>query len=181
VSTTSSKTTSDPPGVIKNDDGTKYLERERADAFLGLIRAPDQIVRALDKSLRDRVGLRLSEYEVLLFLAVFSEDHSMSMAELRRRTPLSQSRVSRVVAALESEGLVVRGTDQLDSRAVTVTISARGLELFLSAQDQHLGDLHEHLFGRVTEEQIVQLAAITAQLLGGYPTGRPLPQSGADL
>lgn len=53
------------------------------------------------------------EFEVLLFLAS-APDHRMAMTELRRRTPLSQSRVSRVVSGLEAEGLVRREADPAD-------------------------------------------------------------------
>ncbi len=72
-------------------------------------------------------GLFLHQFEVLLFLSVFAEDHTMRMSELRRRTPLGQSRVSRVVAGLEGDGPVTRHTDPADSRAVNVTISDHGI------------------------------------------------------
>ena len=153
------------PGVIVERDGTKYLTREYANAFLGLIRASDSVFRALDRSLQDRHGISLHEYEVLLFLAVFSQDHAMPMTELRRRTPLSQSRVSRVVSGLEDGGLVRRSTDDVDKRAVTVTLTRQGLEKYQSAQDRHLQDLDQHLFSVLSEREINQLAAITTKIL----------------
>jgi len=151
-------------------DGTKYLQLEYANAFLGLIRASDSVFRALDRSLQDGHGISLHEYEVLLFLAVFSTDQTMMMTELRRRTPLSQSRVSRVVSGLEDEGLVLRATDPTDKRAVTVTLTQQGLEKYWSAQDRHLRDLDENLFSVLTKREIHQLAAITTKILAAGRT-----------
>lgn len=156
---------SPPAGVIVERDGTKYVSHEYANAFLGLIRASDSVFRALDRSLRDRHGISLHQYEVLLFLAVFSKDRTMPMTELRRRTPLSQSRVSRVVSGLEDDGLVLRTTNPTDNRAVTVTITQQGLKKYQSAQTRHLRDLDEHLFSVLTEQEIHQLAAITTKIL----------------
>ena len=162
----------EPPqvGVTVDRDGTRYLSPEHATAFLGLIRAGDSVFRALDRSLQTEHGISLHEYEVLLFLAVFSTDHTMMMTELRRRTPLSQSRVSRVVSGLEDEGLVRRTTDPTDKRAVTVTLTQQGLEKYRSAQDQHLRDLDQHLFSVLTEREIGQLAAITTKILAANHT-----------
>lgn len=155
-------------GVIVDCDGTKYLQRDCADAFLGLIRASDFVFRALDRSLQTEHGISLHEYEVLLFLAVFSTDHTMMMTELRRRTPLSQSRVSRVVSGLTDEGLVTRTTDPTDKRAVKVTLTPQGLEKYKSAQDDHLRDLDQHLFSLLTEREIGQLAAITTKIIAAH-------------
>ena len=157
-----------PTGAIVEREGTKYFTRQHANAFLGLIRASDSVFRALDRSLQDGHGISLHEYEVLLFLAVFSTDHTMPMTELRRRTPLSQSRVSRVVSGLEGRGFVRRVTDPDDNRAVTVTLTPQGLEKYQSAQDRHLRDLDQHLFSLLTEREISQLAAITAKILDAH-------------
>jgi DNA-binding MarR family transcriptional regulator len=159
-------------GLIVEPDGTKYLSREYANAFLGLIRASDSVFRALDRSLQDGHGISLHEYEVLLFLAVFSDDHTMAMTELRRRTPLSQSRVSRVVSGLEDHGFVRRAADPTDNRAVTVALTERGLNKYRSAQDRHLRDLDEHLFSILTEREIIQLAAITAKIITAHRNRR---------
>jgi len=92
----------------------------------------------------------------------------MPMTELRHRTPLSQSRVSRVVSGLEDSGLGRRSTDDVDKRAVTVTLTQEGLEKYHSAQDRHLRDLDEHLFSVLTEREINQLAAITTKIVAAH-------------
>ncbi len=152
-------------GVVERDDGLKYLEPVRAHAFLGLIRAGDKLDRALDATLQKEHQLSLHAFEVLLFLAVFADDRQMPMSELRRRTPLSQSRVSRLVADLERTGLVERSGDPSDTRAVNVGITDQGISAFRAAQDRHLDDLEQHFFSKLSSREIQQLATITAKLL----------------
>jgi DNA-binding MarR family transcriptional regulator len=94
------------------------------------------------------------------------------MTELRRRTPLSQSRVSRVVIGLEADGLVRRASGPTDSRAVSVAITPRGLEIFDAARPRHHRDLHEHRFSILTEDEIGQLATITVEGVEPQPTKR---------
>ncbi|MGI9598336.1 MAG: MarR family winged helix-turn-helix transcriptional regulator [Acidimicrobiales bacterium] len=147
----------------------QVVERERADAFLGLVLASNDLVRILDRSLKDEHGLSLHEFEVLLFLAAFCEDRAMQMTELRRRTPLSQSRVSRVVSGLESKGLVRRATDPTDNRGLTVAITPQGLIAFETAKGCHRNDLEEHLFSILTDREIRQLGSITAKILAAGP------------
>ena len=145
--------------------GPRLFGEEQAKAFLGLIRAGAALERALDRGLVDEQDIGLHQFEVLLFLASSSTDHSMPMTELRRRTPLSQSRVSRVVSGLEAEGLVRRETDPNDSRAVTVVLTPQGMATFQAARPRHQRDLEEHFFSILNDSEIRQLASITTKLL----------------
>ena len=157
--------TSGPAPRTVDTRGPRPFSEEQANAFLGLIRAGANLERALDQSLVSEHGIGLHEFEVLLFLAMATPDHTMPMTELRRRTPLSQSRVSRVVSGLEAEGLVRRETDPTDSRAVNVVLTAQGMARFIAAQPQHQQDVHEHLLSILTDTEIRKLAAITTKLL----------------
>lgn len=151
--------------LLASPGGPRLFSEEQAGAFLGLLRAGARLERALDRGLSDEHGIGLHEFEVLLFLATSNEDRSLPMTELRRRTPLSQSRVSRVVSGLEEAGLVRREPDPADSRAVTVALTDRGLARFASASARHQQDLDDHLFSVLSESEVRQLAAITAKLL----------------
>ncbi|MGB5169440.1 MAG: MarR family winged helix-turn-helix transcriptional regulator [Acidimicrobiia bacterium] len=152
--------------------GPRLFSEEQAKAFLGLIRAGAALERALDRGLADEQGIGLHQFEVLLFLATSSADHSMPMTELRRRTPLSQSRVSRVVSGLEAEGLVRRETDPNDSRAVTVVLTPQGMATFEAAKPGHHRDLEEHLFSILNDAEIRQLGTITTKLLAAEQNQR---------
>jgi DNA-binding MarR family transcriptional regulator len=152
--------------------GPRLFSEEQAKAFLGLIRAGAALERALDRGLADEQGIGLHQFEVLLFLASSSADHTMPMTELRRRTPLSQSRVSRVVSGLEAEGLVRRETDPNDTRAVNVVLTPQGMATFEAARPQHHRDLEEHLFSILNDVEIGQLATITTKLLAAEQNQR---------
>lgn len=152
-------------GVVRRPDGLKHLTPAYAKAFLGLVRAGETLDRDVDTELSRRHGLSLRAFEVLLFLAVFSPRGSMRMGELTAQAPLSQSRVSRLVAELEARGLVERHAVHGDARAVEVSITPTGLDTFKAAQETHLDHLDERLFSRLTAQEIDQLAAITAKIL----------------
>lgn len=153
-----------PPRPASAPDAHLFSE-DQATAFLGLIRAGAGLERALDRSLSDEHGIGLHEFEVLLFLASSSADMRLPMTELRRRTPLSQSRVSRVVSGLESRGLVRRETDPTDSRAVNVILTPQGAATFNAARPGHQRHLEDHMFSLLTRAEVRQLATITTKLL----------------
>jgi DNA-binding MarR family transcriptional regulator len=154
-------------GVVCRPDGLKHATRDRALAFLGLVRAGQTLAAALDAGLEREHGIGLRAHEVLLALALWAPEGTLRMAELNERTPLSQSRVSRLVAELERRGLVERSPAAGDGRGVQVSITAKGLEKFKSAQDTHMADLERLLFARLTAEETRQLAAITSKILDG--------------
>lgn len=160
-------------GVVRRPDGLVHLAPERAQAFLGLVRAGDALARELDAELERDHGLSLRAFEVLLFLAVFAPAGHLRMAELTERTPLSQSRVSRLVGELEARGLVERSAADGDRRGVRVTITRAGLAKFKEAQDSHLSSLERRLFAHLSAEEIGQLAALTTRILDAQKVSEP--------
>jgi DNA-binding MarR family transcriptional regulator len=152
-------------GVVTRPDGLKYMTPERASAFLGLVRAGETLARELDAELERDHGIGLRSYEVLLFLAVFSPDGRLRMLDLIERTPLSQSRVSRLVAELEARGLVARGPSGDDRRGVEVAITRKGIQKFKEAQDDHIAALERRLFAHLSADEVHQLATLTARIL----------------
>ena len=114
-------------------------------------------------------GISLRAHEVLLVLALFAPGGRLRMAELNGRTPLSQSRVSRLVAELEARGLVERSRADGDGRGIQVSITARGIEKFRAAQDTHMAGLERGLYSRLTDQEILCVIAYL-QTLGGTPT-----------
>lgn len=153
------------PLAVERADGLKHLPPVRAQAFLGLVRAGTALSRDLSARLEARHGLSLHAFEVLLHLAVFSPEGRLGLSQLVKQAPLSQSRVSRMVARLEADGLVVRTDAADDARGVDVSITQAGLETFRQAQESHLADLDERLFSRLTWDDTARLAAITQKLL----------------
>lgn len=157
-------------GIVIRPDGLKYMTPVRAAAFLGLIRAGQTLARELDADLEREHGIGLRAFEVLLFLAVFSPDGRLRMVDLTDRAPLSQSRVSRLVAELEARGLVARAPSGDDRRGVDVAITRKGIQKFKEAQDDHIAALERRLFAHLRADEVDQLATLTARILGAQGT-----------
>ncbi len=130
----------------------------------------ERISHLLDADLRARYGISLRGFEVLLFLAVFSEGGTQRITDLAAHAPLSQSRVSRLVAELAARGLVERSSSTRDARVVSVSITDTGMELFKRVQETHLDRLNELFFSRLTPEEIAALAKITGKCVEEDPT-----------
>ena len=152
-------------GIVIRPDGLKYMTPVRAAAFLGLVRAGETVARGLDADLEREHGIGLRAYEILLFLAVFSPDGRLRMVDLTERAPLSQSRVSRLVAELEARGLVARAPSGDDRRGVDVAITRKGIQKFKEAQDDHIAALERRLFAHLRADEVNQLATLTARIL----------------
>lgn len=151
--------------IVERADGLKHPSTAYARAFLGLVRAGEALERGLDAELKSSHGLSLRAYEVLLHLAVFSPDGSLRIAQLAEQAPLSQSRVSRMIADLEAKKLVTRAVFEGDSRGVLVSITDDGLRKLRESQDTHIAGLRRRLFSRLDDDEINTLATLTRKIL----------------
>ena len=93
-------------------------------------------------SLERRLGV--SEYEVLERLAG-SSDGKSRMQELADAVHLSQSALSRVVARLEIDGLVLRDMCSEDRRGIFARVTDSGRERYEAARPTHREVLAETL------------------------------------
>jgi DNA-binding MarR family transcriptional regulator len=135
------------------------LPPQRAAAWLGLLKAHGQLVRALDADLAARHRLSLRSLEVLSRLEHAVEGH-LRMSELAEQALLSQSRASRLVGELERDGLVARAACPGDSRVVHVRITDAGRARLAEAQCTHFAALEERFFDRCSPEELRLLADI---------------------
>ncbi len=99
---------------------------------------------ALERALHEQHRLGVSEYEVLERLASPEKDEHR-MQELADSVHLSQSALSRVVARLESDGLVTRAICADDRRGIYACITPGGRERYEQARPTHRKVLGEVL------------------------------------
>ena len=99
-------------------------------------------VCALDRELEANHGLGMSEYEVLDRLA---SGAARRVQELAATTHLSQSALSRTVARLERDGLVLRAMCPEDRRGVSVCLTPAGVERYEAARPTHRRVLQDNL------------------------------------
>jgi DNA-binding MarR family transcriptional regulator len=101
---------------------------------------------ALDRELDEHHGLGMSEFEALDRLAEATPGNKR-MQDLGEAMYLSQSALSRVVARLEREGLVIRDMCPEDRRGVYVRLTEAGLARHAAARPTQLAVLAQHLGG----------------------------------
>jgi DNA-binding MarR family transcriptional regulator len=99
---------------------------------------------ALDRELDEQHGLGMSEFEALDRLAG-APHGKQRMQELGEAMYLSQSALSRVVARLEREGLVLRDVCLEDRRGVYVRLTETGEARHAAARPTQLAVLARHL------------------------------------
>jgi DNA-binding MarR family transcriptional regulator len=123
--------------MIKTDASLVSAWRELVDRHA-------RATSALERALHEEHALGVSEYEVLERLASPDKDQHR-MQELADSVHLSQSALSRVVARLESDGLVTRAICADDRRGIYACITADGRKRYDSARPTHRRVLGEVL------------------------------------
>lgn len=115
----------------------KREDEELAQAWQELMSRYHRVSCVLDSTLQADHGISASEFAVLEQLAEEKPDHSMKMSELGHHVHLSQSALSRLVARLETDGLVARAMCAEDRRCVFATLTPSGLDLYRAARPTH--------------------------------------------
>ena len=106
-------------------------------AWQALLHAHQQVVRTLDRELREEHLLDLAAYDVLLRLAR-APGRALRMTDLAERVMLSPSGLTRLLDRLVARGLVQRQADPQDARAALATLTREGRELLRRAARTHL-------------------------------------------
>jgi len=119
-------------------------ETELMDVWRELLERHARTTSALERRLQHEHGLGVSEYEVLDRLATSGKD-DCRMQELADAVHLSQSALSRVVARLETDGLVTRGMCPEDRRGIMACLTSSGRERYEAARPTHRAVLEETL------------------------------------
>jgi DNA-binding MarR family transcriptional regulator len=96
----------------------------------------------LDRELESKHGITASDFEVLQLL-VEAPKGKLRLHELGDHAHLTQSALSRLVAKLESEGLVERCMCDDDRRSVFATITSAGRKRYVQARPTQRAILRE--------------------------------------
>jgi DNA-binding MarR family transcriptional regulator len=112
------------------------------------------VVRALEKRIRQELGLPLAGYEVLVRLAEVPEGERVRMQELARRVLLSKSGLSQLFTRLERRGLVERRGDPENLRVTYALITEKGKETLERALPAFREEIDERFAGHLNREEI---------------------------
>jgi DNA-binding MarR family transcriptional regulator len=133
-------------GWMRNEEG--YA------AWLDVFQANTLVVRALEKSVKQELGLPLAGYEVLVRLAEVSGGERVRMQELARRVLLSKSGLSQLFTRLERRGLVERRGDPENLRVTYAILTAEGREALERARPAFRREIEERFARHLNEEEI---------------------------
>lgn len=96
-----------------------------------------RLTEIMDRDLKAKHGLSVSEYEILVRLSEAPE-HRLRMAELAANASQSRSRLSHTCSRLESKGLVMRDTCPGDKRGVFAILTPEGYAALERAARDHV-------------------------------------------
>jgi DNA-binding MarR family transcriptional regulator len=135
-------------------------------AWRAVLLVEDRVVRAIERDLAAAGLIPLTWYDVLLELR--SAPDGMRMQDLGARVVLSRTRVSRLVAELEDEGLVGRRPDPSDGRATLATITSAGEEAFRRAAPVYLAGIERHFNRHLSPAQRRSIASALQRVLDAH-------------
>ena len=160
---------------------TQARERARGDgaaltpgqlvAWVAFLKAHNTITRELERDLRERHGLTLSDFDVLVQLRD-GGPRGLRPVELARRVLLTRSGITRLLQGLERAGLVARVESPGDRRGHAVALTDAGRAALRSASRTHLAGVAELFAAPLDPQDLVALGAILGRLTPGQPDRR---------
>jgi DNA-binding MarR family transcriptional regulator len=135
-------------------------------AWLDAFQANTLVVRALEKRVKQELGLPLAGYEVLVRLAEVPEGERLRMQELARRVLLSKSGLSQLFTRLQRRGLVERRGDPENLRVTYALITEKGREVLERALPAFREEIEERFAGHLNDEEIRTVRRAMRKVIG---------------
>jgi len=125
----------------------------------------------LDDDLRNRHGLSLVEYEILVRLA--EAGGQLRMARLADSLAHSRSRVTHTIKRMERAGLVERSDSPDDGRGVIARLTRLGMDTLERVAPTHVQGVRDYLVDLVSEEDFAAVGrvmdAVADRLISDHP------------
>jgi DNA-binding MarR family transcriptional regulator len=128
------------------------------------LRAHATVTRRLEAELVAEHELPLASYDVLVQLSEAPE-RRLRMTELADRILLSRSGLTRLADRLERDGLLTREACPSDARGTLAVLTDAGLDRLRSAWPTHRRGVAEHVTGRLTTDEVVELGRLLGKLV----------------
>ncbi len=153
---------------------TSALTPADLTAWRTFLRAHATVVRRLEAELVAEHDLPLASYDVLVQLSE-ATDRRLRMTELADRVLLSRSGLTRLADRLEREGLIERKACPSDARGTLAVLTPAGLARLRAAWPTHRRGVAEHVTGRLSAAELVQLSELLDKLLDEPDRSGDLP------
>lgn len=126
-----------------------------------LNQAAEATSRGFQASYRARYGLTRTQWRVMANLGRFG---AMTARDICRISHIEKTKVSRAVAGLEGEGLLIRATSPDDRRAENLSLTERGRAVFAEI-GQQAQDFDTDLRTRLGPEVAARIDAILREII----------------
>lgn len=137
----------------------RWLSAVDQKAWRSYLTGSQLLSTQLDKELREKHGIGLPEYEILVRLSEH-ENRTMRMALLATDTTMSRSRLTHSVARMEKRGLLERSAIPEDGRGVNCVMTEAGWQLLQSAAPDHVSGVRSQLVDLLDPEEMEILGRI---------------------
>ena len=144
---------------------TLTIRDPRLDAWRSFLRAHATLMRTLEAELSREQDLALTDYDVLVQLAVAPE-RRLRMSELADALLLSRSGATRLVDRLVAGGLLERVTCDTDRRGQWASLTAAGHKRLQRATPTHLRGVAEHFLDRIGPDDLAALERMLEPIAG---------------
>jgi DNA-binding MarR family transcriptional regulator len=134
------------------------------------------VLRRLESDLIQEHQLPLASYDVLVQL-VEAQDRRLRMTELADAVLLSRSGLTRLVDRLEREGLVERQACVEDARGLFAVLTDAGMTRLREASPTHLRGIQDYAVGRLSRDELRELARLLAAFTDAEVAGSQLPDA----
>ena len=145
-------------------DEPRWLGDEQQQAWRRFIEVLVKLPAALEAQLQRDAGLTHMGFLVLATLSE-RDDRRLAMSRLAKKASASLSRLSHVVARLESQGWVRRERDPEDGRVQIAVLTDEGYAKIVEAAPGHVEAVQELVFDKLSAAQVRQLAKVCDTLL----------------
>ncbi|RFS86854.1 MarR family transcriptional regulator [Actinomadura pelletieri DSM 43383] len=115
----------------------RWLDAAQQRDWRAYVDGSVRLTEIMDRDLKTRHGLSVSEYEILVRLSE-APDRRLRMAELAENASQSRSRLSHTCSRLESKGLVKRDNCPNDKRGVYAHLTDEGFAALDRAARDHV-------------------------------------------
>jgi DNA-binding MarR family transcriptional regulator len=146
------------------------------DAWRGLIRLRETVMREIDRRLAAAGAISLDDYGVLVTLAGHPGGR-LRMSALGERRLLTPSGITRAVMRLEERGFVRREPDAADGRGAHAVLTRKGLQALRRAQLIHHATVRELYLDRLDEGEQRRLARLLEKAHPGVVSSERWPPS----
>ncbi|MDQ3326028.1 MAG: MarR family transcriptional regulator [Actinomycetota bacterium] len=151
-----------------NDTMTaRWLDSDQQAHWRAFLSGTTRLFERLDRQLRERSGISLAEYEILVRLSEAPGQH-LRMAELASSLAHSRSRITHTVARLEAAGAVIRQACPSDGRGVLALLTDGGMRMLVDAAPGHVDAVRGYLVDVASPadfEAVGRVFGATADLL----------------